>query len=219
VTAQTEQIAGSTAQADALRDWEAVRAAPDIQFTPLPPIKPPEIPEWLKTLSRWLEDFFGPLGEAVGMSWPTMRIILIASAILLAIFLLWRLVIEPLLERHRKPEAEAEPEWAPAREAAAALLEDADRLAAEGRFGEAAHLLLRRSVAHIAEAKPNWLHPASTAREIAGFPMLSGRARGAFGVIANRVERSLYALRELDAADWKAAREAYSDFAFAELAA
>jgi hypothetical protein len=32
------------------------------------------------------------------------------------------------------------------------------------------HLLLQRSVHHIAEARPDWLLPASTAREIAGFP-------------------------------------------------
>jgi hypothetical protein len=108
---------------------------------------------------------------------------------------------------------EEEPEWIPDRDAAVALLEDADRLAADGRFGEAAHLLLQRSVHHIAEARPDWLQPASTAREIAVLPMLPERARQAFGAISTRVERSLFALRELDAADWQAARAAYAEFA------
>jgi len=100
-----------------------------------------------------------------------------------------------------------------------ALLEDADRLAAQGLFAEATHLLLKRSVNHIAEARPDWLGPSITSREIAALPMLPERARSAFGAIATRVERSLFALRDLDRDDWTAARAAYADFALAELAA
>jgi hypothetical protein len=118
-----------------------------------------------------------------------------------------------------KREAEEEPEWAPDRGQAQALLDEADRLAAEGRYGEAAHLLLQRSVRHIAEARPDWLEPASTAREIAVLPMLPERARQAFTAIATRVERNLFALRDLDLADWQAARAAYADFALQRLQA
>jgi hypothetical protein len=39
------------------------------------------------------------------------------------------------------------------------------------------------------------------------------RAREAFAIIAARVERSLFALRELDLGDWQASRAAYADFA------
>ena len=48
-------------------------------------------------------------------------------------------------------------------------------------------------------------------------PMLPRRARDAFSQIAVRVERSLFALRDLDAADWQAAREAYAAFALERL--
>ncbi len=153
------------------------------------------------------------------MSWPVIQYVLIALALLCALFLLWRLVLEPLLERRRRPKVQAEPEWAPARAHAVALLEDADRLAAEGRYGEAAHLLLQRSVGHIGDARPGWLLPASTAREIASLPQLPERARTAFGIIAARVERSLFALRALDAADWQAARGAYAEFALQDFRA
>ena len=212
------QIAGATSAADAARDWQAMRADADIQYAPVPPIKPPEEPEWLKTLSEWLRAIFEPLGQALGMSWPVVEKILIALAILLVLWLVWRL-IQPLLERMREAKPEAVPEWAPDRSAAVALLDDADRLAAQGQFGEAVHLLLQRSVGHISEARPDWLMPASTAREIAAFPMLPERARQAFGAIATRVERSLFALRDLDATDWTAARAAYADFALADLKA
>ena len=42
-------------------------------------------------------------------------------------------------------------------------------------------------------------------------------ARGAFGTIAERVERSLFALRTLDSNDWQVAREAYASFALVRL--
>lgn len=218
MTVEGAQIAGATAAADAARDWQAVRADAAIQYAPLPPFKPPEPPGWLKLLGEWLRAIFEPVGEAIGLSWPVLEKLLIALAVLGLLLLIWRLAT-PLLARRRRSPSAPESDWAPGRAAAEALLEDADRLAAEGRYGEAVHLLLRRSVGHIAEARPEWLLPASTAREIAALPMLPERARRAFGAIATRVERSLFALRDLDAADWTAARSAYADFALAELSA
>jgi len=219
VTDSASQIAGAEAAQNAVRDWEAVRAASDIQFAPLPPPKPPAPPPaWLTELGKWLADMFEPLGKALGLSWPVLQWILIGLAALGVLFIFWRL-IQPLLDRPRRPKTAQEEEWTPDRAAAVALLEDADRLAAEGRYGEAAHLLLQRSVSHISAARPDWLMPASTAREIAASPSLPERARNAFTAIAVRVERSLFALRELDAADWRAARDAYADFALAELRA
>jgi len=216
---QGAQIAGSTVAQDAARDWQALRADSAIQYAPVAPPVPPKPPEWLKGLAELLNAIFEPLGKFLGVSGQAIMYVLIALAALLVLYILWRLVIEPLLDMRRRPRIEAEPEWAPDRAAAVALLEDADRLAAEGRYGEAAHLLLQRSVHHIAEARPDWLLPASTAREIASFPMLPERARQAFSAIATRVERSLFALRELDAGDWQAARQAYADFALQRLAA
>ncbi len=217
MTAPGAQIAGATAAADVARDWQAVRADGDIQYAPLPPIKPPETPGWLEALGEWLRRLLEPLGKAIGVSWPVIENVLIAVALLCVLAILWRL-LQPLLARLRAEPAEAAPEWSPDRAAAVALLEDADRLAGEGRYAEAVHLLLQRSVGHIAEARPDWLLPASTAREIAAFPMLPERARQAFGTIATRVERSLFALRELQREDWSVARAAYADFALADLA-
>ncbi|MBV1917411.1 MAG: hypothetical protein KUG65_05035 [Sphingomonadaceae bacterium] len=202
-----------------MRDWRALRDSDDIQFEPVAPIEPPEVPEWLQWLGEWLRDIFEPIGKALGMPWPTIQIVLIALGVLLALLVAW-MVLRPLIERvmARGP-APQEEEWEPARDAAAALLEDADRLAQAGRYDEAVHLLLKRSVHHIAQGRPEWLHPASTAREIAQFPMLPEGARNAFSKIAVHVERSLFALHGLDETDWKAARAAYADFALAELPA
>jgi hypothetical protein len=191
-----------------------MRRSTEIQFAPLPPIKPPETPAWLESLQRALETLFGPLAKGLISAWPVIEKVLIAGAVVLALYLAWRL-LGPLLGLRRR--VRVEEVWTPIREEALALLDDADRLAAEGRYGEAAHLLLQRSVGQIRAARPGALQPASTAREIAALPQLPQAARRAFGIVVERVERSLFALRDLDAGDWSVARAAYADFALTEL--
>lgn len=200
-----------------MSDWEAVRRSAEIQFAPLPPIKPPETPAWLEWLNEVLRAVFGPLAQGLVSAWPVIEKVLIALAVLLVLYLLWRL-LGPLVTRLRDGQARPET-WAPSREEALALLDDADRLAAQGRFGEAAHLLLLRSVGQIRDRRPGSVIPASTAREITVLPQLPQAARTAFAAIAERVERSLFGLRDLDAADWTVARAAYADFALADLRA
>jgi hypothetical protein len=200
--------AGARAASDAPRDWEAIRASSDIQFAPLPPMEPPQVPDWLAALGRFLQGMFGPVGEWLGVGWPTVEKGLIALAVLLVL----------VLRRLRRRAAEPQATWAPDRDEALALLEDADALAAAGRFDEATHLLLRRSVGQIGEARSDWVRPASTARELGSLAALPAAARAAFAVIAARVERSRFALRPLTEADWQTAREAYARFARIEIA-
>jgi hypothetical protein len=206
----TPAISGAEAAQDAARDWQAVHANPSIQFSPINVAKPAEPP-------RWLTEILEAIARALGMSAPVLKWVFIGFVALAVLYVLWRLA-EPLFDRAPKPETEPEG-WVPERDEALALLEDADRLAAEGRFDEAAHLLLKRSVAQIAVARPDWIHPASTAREIASIGALPDRARSAFAAITARVERSRFALRALDAADWQAARAAYAEFALERLPA
>jgi hypothetical protein len=220
VTTGTGEIAGAEA-ADALaRDWRALRADSEIQFAPVETPPPSEPPGWLEDLSEFLGRLFGPvgdalgaLGRALGMSGQALTWLVVALGAAILAFLAWRLT-EPWRLR-RRDAVDAAPEWAPDTGEALALLDDADRLAAEGRYDEATHLLLKRSVGQIAAARPDWLEPSSTAREIAALPDLPQAARGAFAAIAERVERSLFALRRLSADDWHAARAAYADFALA----
>ena len=213
--------AGGAIAEDAARDlaaWQAVRADETIQYAPVAPPTPPEAPEWLMALGRFFERLTRPLGELLGLDWRWLMWLLIALAAAGALWLAWALLVEPLLAR-RRAAAAAEEAWTPDREAALALLDDADRLAAEGRYGEAAHLLLQRSVGQIAQARPGWLTPASTAREIGALRELPERARQAFATIAEVVERALYALRGAGEGEWRRARAAYAEFALADLGA
>ena len=201
-------------------DWQALRADGDIQFAPIDVPEPAETPGWLTALVEFLGRIFSPIGDALGafgrflgISGQYLTWIVIALGAAIVLYLAWRL-IEPVLKR-RAGAAGPASEWAPEAGEATALLDDADRLAAEGRYDEATHLLLKRSVGQIATARPDLLEPSSTAREIASLPALSDSARNAFAVIAERVERSLFALRRLSAEDWQAARAAYAEFALA----
>ena len=193
-----------------LDDWRALRADDDIQFAPIRPSEPdppPEPPDWLRDFLEWLGDLLSPVGDAlgafarlVGMSAQVLTWGLIAIGVAIVLYLAWRLT-EPYRLRRKDPAPDA-PGWTPDAGEALALLDDADRLATEGRYDEATHLLLKRSVGQIAAARPDWLEPSST-------------ARGAFATIAERVERSLFALRGLSADDWHASRAAYAEFALA----
>jgi hypothetical protein len=223
VSTKPPVIDGATAAQDAARDWQAVHGDPSIQFTPVTvKVPPPEAPGWLKAIGEALKFIFEPIGKALGLSWPVLQWVLLGLVALLVIYGLFRL-LEPALQgrfrRQPKVGAVVDPGWVPDQNEALALLEDADRLAGEGKFDEATHLLLQRSVQHIANARPAWVQKASTAREIAALGGLSEGARSTFGLIATRVERSLFALRKLGADDWQAAREAYARFALERIEA
>lgn len=192
-----------------------MHAQGDIQFAPLKPMAAPKPPAWLEKLQKWLAEQLAPAGEWLVANWHIIKWVLLAAAALLLALLAWRL-LSPLLGWRRKPRPQ-EQDWSPERSEALALLEDADALAEAGRFDEATHLLLIRSVGQIRAVRPEWLEPSSTAREIAALPSLPKRTRSAFQIIAARVERSLFALLPLGREDWLAARAAYADFALADL--
>ncbi len=216
-----QQIQGAQAEQDAAAAWQHVHADPGIQYAPLRvDIPTPKTPEWLLVLGRFFRAIFEPIGRALGLSWPILQWVLLALAVLILLYAIWRFS-EPLRLGWRRKEAKAAApdDWAPDQAEALALLEDADALARAGRFDEATHLLLRRSVQQIAAARPDWIGRASTAREIGAISALPDRARQTFVQISALVERSLFALRALGADDWQVARTAYAEFALERIAA
>jgi hypothetical protein len=234
VTATIGAIAATpNAEAAGAEAWRAMRASSDLQFVPIvePVQKPP--PEWLVALGRVLGKVFSAIGNAIdwALGWlvapiarflgMTARTIEIALIVVAGAGLLWTAwsVLWPRW-RARRSAPKPAPEWTPDTNAALALLEDADALAAAGRYDEAARLLLHRSVGEIAASqnggRPDWLEPSTTAREIGANPRLPWRARQAFMVMAREVERSLFALTGLVREDWERARAAYAEFALAE---
>lgn len=170
---------------------------------------PPERPRGLE----WLEDLLALLAPV--LQWVFWG----AVALVVAAIVLW-VVKEALGARfpslRRKAKTEAAPEWRPDVAVARALLSDADRLAAEGRYAEAARLLLLRSVDDIEERDPRLLRPSLTSRDIAALEALPGPARSAFGFIAGVVEIGVFGGRPVNAHAWGQCREAYARFALPE---
>ena len=199
-----------SAQVDAA--WKTIRADPSIQFNlpeKLPePRDPP--PEWLEPVLRAIGDFVG----WVGGGW---RVILWGIAIVIVVALLFALVpglrtwISGKLGRNRV--VGDAPVWAPTETRARALLEDADALAASGRYDEAVHLLLFRSIDDIVAWRGDVVRPADTSRDIARADALPESARGVFAGIVAAVERSLFGGRVLGSDDWQRARADYAGFA------
>ena len=175
----------------------------DVAEPPSPP------PEWIGSLGRFLSAI-----------WPVVEVVFWAAVALGVAYVLYAIAMRIFGDGwpwKRRPRAAAEEEsWRPDEAPARQLLGEADALAAQGRFSEAARLLLFRSIEDIDAKRPELVRPALTSRDIARHPAIPERPRGAFTRIAMLVERSLFARSDLAADDWRDCRAAYEEFAFAE---
>ena len=105
-------------------------------------------------------------------------------------------------------------DWRPEPATALALLDDADGLAAQGRFGEAIHLLLFRSIDDLSGRRPGAVRPALTSRDIANLDVLPSQPRAAFARLAQAVERAFFGGQPVGSDVFDAARRDYEAFAF-----
>ena len=194
------------------RQLEAAHAAllrdNAIQFD-LPPYVPPEPPSWLEPLIKFLQWMAPavPYLFYIGLALVAALVIWWIARDLLGVAIRWP------WQKSKVPE-EAGEAWRPEAAAARHLLKEAEALAADGRYEEAVHLLLRRSVEDIAGRLPDFLMPSTTARDIAGAPGLPEQAREPFGAMAGITERALFARRPVGEEGWREARGAYERFAF-----
>ena len=181
-----------------------------LQFAFASAPKPPPTPGWLKLVGQFLASI-APLMQWVFWAGVAMGVIAIV------VFIARELIAVRWPGLKRKPAVlTAEPEWRPEPGKARALLEDADRLAAQGLYAEAAHLLLHRSIDEVEGRRPRAVRPALTARDIASLASLPEAARAPFRRIAEVVERSFFGGRPVDAAAFAECRRAYESFALPE---
>ncbi|WP_197424603.1 hypothetical protein [Phenylobacterium sp. CCH12-B4] len=207
------QGSGAWAAADGVAEHqlmaahEALRKTPGIQFDFAGPPAPPAPPPWLE-----------PLLQVLKIILPVLPYIFWGGVILGGALILYFIARELVPERwFRRRRAEvAAADWRPEPEQARALLDDADGLAAAGRFEEAIHLLLFRSIDDLRARRPGAVRPALTSRDIAGLDALPEAPRAAFANLARAVELTFFGGRPAGPAEFGSARADYEAFAFAE---
>lgn len=205
----------------------ALKADPSIQFNLTTAPADPETPQWLKSLLEWLGELFEPVGRF--LKWigsfmpdaPVARILLWSVLAIAAVAILWAIYERirtgewrlPSWRRAPFPDSEPGEEWAPDVSPAVEWLREADALAEQGRYAEAVHHLLFRSIEDISRKRPDIVRPALTSREIGAATAIPAHARDLFVGIVRLVERSLFGGRPVNRDDWTGARAAYADFA------
>lgn len=179
---------------------------------------PPQRPlPWLASLRKALEVLGHWLDRVVGPGLPAVKIAFWIGVAAIVLMLIWLIAREILgvrwVRRRRKKKAGATLDLGPDPVRARALLENADRLAAQGRFDLAVRLILHRTVEDIEARRPRAVRPALTARDIAGLEALPAAVRVAFSRIAAVVEFSAFAGNPIGRSAFDQCREAYEAFA------
>ena len=167
----------------------------------------PEAPDWLR-----------PVGEFLRAIAPFLSYVFyggVAIIVLVIAYALFSEIRRRMPARADKPKAAPapSPDYRPTAVRAHALLEEADRLAGEGRYGEAARVLLHRSIEDFESVLKIAIGPALTSREISRLDRLSPQGQTTFSGIASAVERSLFGGQALTASQYTACRQAYAEFA------
>jgi len=153
----------------------------------------------------------------VGQIVKIMFWLLVGVAALLAIFYLGR-ELPAWLGRRRQLKAGTAPmvQGMPVAVDSQLLdaLERADRLASEGQFAEALHLLLLHSFDYLKRHLGGVYGPSSTAREILHRSRLPETGRRSLGAIVDAAEISYFGGRSVDGGIYAACRRHYQNFAF-----
>ena len=195
------------------RDFSYQQELPDLPDAP----SDFEAPEWLRVLGQILDAIFSFLG-------PILQVLLIGAGVVLLLYILFSIGRAFYERRHRMAElmrrrpqpketlddVDMRPDEAFARN----LLEEADRLAALGKFGEAVRTLLHSSIEDMRERVRQRIGIAMTAREIGRIGSMPDTSRSALQRIIHKVEISVFGHSEVLEADYKDARADYSTFAF-----
>jgi len=172
-----------------------------------PKAKPPREP-WLNL------GFLGPVFQLVFYA-------ILAFAVLYILYLILSTIITARRNYSPKDDGEDLPEiptYQPDKETARVLLDDADKLASQGKFAEAVHAILFRSIQDIEDKRPHHVKRSLTSREIGKLSILSPTARTGFARIGKLVESSFFGGQALGVQDYEISKAAYKDFAFEKLA-
>jgi hypothetical protein len=195
--------ASNSSVADGAASWRALMRDKSLQFNfpdATPAAKPP----------GWLKDLVEFLGRHIReINWAGWA--LLAILVALALWFLVRKLKDRRLS-HAAPAPRQMAPWQPGLRQARLVLQDADGLAAQGRFDEAVHMLLLVSIQEISDRQQGLVTPALTSREIAALPALTPLAQRIFSGIAQVVEHSRFGGHAIGDAEFQRCRAGFDQF-------
>jgi len=158
-----------------------------------------------------------------GSDWTGVLQVLFWLTVIAAALIMLSILAETLTNRRRKgPPEDADDDTVPvsvsrtpppARRTTS--LEEADRLAEQGRFAEAIQVLLITAIARIAERTRASIASSLTGREILLFEPVPDALRRHLGTIVSTEERSHFGARPVSLDDYNACRQSFVSIAAA----
>ena len=203
-------VVAARATGDFDEAFRAMKRDDKLQFYLPPAPEPPQL--------DWLAKFVEAIASFIQLIYPLLKILFfvgIGTIIALILYGIAKVIYETRFRRASKPAEEVVPPplYVPDEEQARILLENVDALAAEGRFEEAVHELLFRSIQDIDLHRPNTIRRSLTSREIAALDILTPETRQAFAMIGGVVETSYFGGKTIGKAEFDICRAAYAQFA------
>lgn len=189
--------------------FQAMKRDEKLQFELPQTIPPPK-----KNIDNSFWDGFGAFLDALA---PLFQLIFyggIAFIIALILYHVGKSVYDTRFERRPKETKDEAPPplYKPDEEQARILLDEVDALASQGRYQEAVHELLFRSIQDIDIHRPNTIRRSLTSREIASLEFLTPSTREAFATISSVVETSYFGGQKIGKSEFDICRAAYAQF-------
>ncbi|HSS48129.1 MAG TPA: DUF4129 domain-containing protein, partial [Thermoanaerobaculia bacterium] len=148
----------------------------------------------------------------IGAGAALTRIVFIVLAVAVAVLILaWLLqfLFQKMAGARQDAETDAGAEGEEAAPERELDVDDATRLAAEGRYGEAIHALLLAAIQYFAARAHLQIQPSRTSRELVRLLPLSGESRPRFNELVMAVERTLFGGEPAGAEDFQRSLERF----------
>lgn len=152
------------------------------------------------------------LAPVIGAGAELTRVVFIVLAVSVVVLILaWltQTLLQKMASERQGGESDAEVESGEAEPVRELDVEDATRLAAEGRFGEAIHALLLAAIRHFAARAHMDIQPSRTSRELVRLLPLTGDSRPRFNELVMAVERTLFGGEAAGAEDFQRSLERF----------
>ncbi len=208
----------STTNEELIRTYDQLSADPSFQTSlPVPP------PDPIQPDLSFLNGIFAAIGAFFAFIGPALFWILVVGGIALLCFVLFsigRAIYErrdrlnALLKKDAPEDVLSTMDVRPDEHFAKNLLSEADKLASEGRYGEAIRLLLHSSISDMQERIHKRIGVSLTAREIGQLGSIPDDSRSALHRIIYTVEINVFGEQDVSSDDFVKARHDYTVFAF-----